>query len=166
MMGSFIGRDESITSNTNQSILSTNTNHDNDNNNNSSYDAYRSAATSLSYLNVEYDDILYNVSYFREENQSNIILNTNLNNYIQNATSLCDYDKLIPADIKVLEHIESITIINNDNEKNEFVCVVCTEKNGSNFVKLDPCLHVFHDKCIITWLKYKNTCPVCRAVVQ
>ena len=31
--------------------------------------------------------------------------------------------------------------------------------------KFEPCGHLFHASCIVTWMKHKNTCPVCRTRV-
>ena len=47
---------------------------------------------------------------------------------------------------------------------NDAVCSVCTEKfdNGGRRIL---CGHVFHDRCIATWLSVRNTCPLCRVVV-
>ncbi len=40
-------------------------------------------------------------------------------------------------------------------------CTICIEKLGADTKVLD-CNHVFHQKCINTWLSVSNTCPVCR----
>jgi len=44
-------------------------------------------------------------------------------------------------------------------------CVVCMEdfKDGDSCIKL-PCSsrHIFHENCIMPWLKTHNTCPTCR----
>jgi hypothetical protein len=40
-------------------------------------------------------------------------------------------------------------------------CTICIEKLGTDTKVLD-CNHVFHQKCINTWLSVSNTCPVCR----
>lgn len=42
-------------------------------------------------------------------------------------------------------------------------CIVCISdiEIGSETMLL-PCGHMFHEKCIILWLKKHNTCPVCR----
>ncbi|VVA20442.1 PREDICTED: E3 [Prunus dulcis] len=42
-------------------------------------------------------------------------------------------------------------------------CTVCMEEfNGGSEVACMPCSHVFHDKCIRTWLRQSHYCPVCR----
>ena len=42
-------------------------------------------------------------------------------------------------------------------------CCICLESN--NLVTLKTCGHRFHYNCIQKWLIYKNTCPICRAIV-
>lgn len=49
-------------------------------------------------------------------------------------------------------------------EKIEDSCAICLEKfKGTDIVKLFYCeKHVFHKKCLLTWLKKSNTCPLCK----
>ena len=37
-----------------------------------------------------------------------------------------------------------------------------TEINSNKEKKIIQCLHVFHKKCIDTWLENNNSCPLCR----
>ncbi|BFG20317.1 hypothetical protein CerSpe_065920 [Prunus speciosa] len=42
-------------------------------------------------------------------------------------------------------------------------CTVCMEEfNGGSEIACMPCLHLFHEKCVVTWLKQSHYCPVCR----
>mmetsp|Transcript_4020 Transcript_4020/g.7311 ORF Transcript_4020/g.7311 Transcript_4020/m.7311 type:complete len:250 (+) Transcript_4020:41-790(+) len=45
----------------------------------------------------------------------------------------------------------------------EDVCVVCQEAMpvGSK-AKAMPCGHLFHDECLVEWVKKSNSCPTCR----
>ena len=45
----------------------------------------------------------------------------------------------------------------------DIMCPVCQEelKVGTEAVKL-PCLHLYHQDCILPWLQKRNTCPMCR----
>ncbi|TXG50448.1 hypothetical protein EZV62_022972 [Acer yangbiense] len=42
-------------------------------------------------------------------------------------------------------------------------CVICLEEIsvGSEATRM-PCSHVYHQDCIVTWLKQSNLCPLCR----
>ncbi|KAK0615273.1 hypothetical protein B0T17DRAFT_511048 [Bombardia bombarda] len=58
----------------------------------------------------------------------------------------------------------------NDYGKNDFVdssscCPVCTDEfDDADDVRVLPCSHTFHQKCIDPWLlRLAGTCPVCRA---
>ncbi|CAG9329642.1 unnamed protein product [Blepharisma stoltei] len=42
-------------------------------------------------------------------------------------------------------------------------CSVCKEEFGPDEEAIDmPCQHMFHQNCLIPWLKEHNNCPVCR----
>ena len=42
-------------------------------------------------------------------------------------------------------------------------CIICFDdySNGEE-IKLLPCGHFYHNKCINSWLKISQTCPLCR----
>ncbi|KAJ4712147.1 E3 ubiquitin-protein ligase [Melia azedarach] len=42
-------------------------------------------------------------------------------------------------------------------------CVICLEEMlvGSEAVRM-PCLHIYHQDCIVNWLNQSNLCPLCR----
>jgi len=48
--------------------------------------------------------------------------------------------------------------INNDD------CPICLDNNSNKWIILNICKHIFHEKCIITWILTPNgnKCPVCR----
>ena len=69
-----------------------------------------------------------------------------------------------PASDRAINNLKKVEI--NDKNINEFdgqTCNVCLENfnEGQISIKLD-CGHFFHEKCIVHWLKMRNTCPVCR----
>ncbi|KAL8267766.1 hypothetical protein R6Q59_001564 [Mikania micrantha] len=46
-------------------------------------------------------------------------------------------------------------------------CVVCLDDfHPREMVTLTPCNHMFHDKCIVPWIKSHGKCPVCRFVIS
>lgn len=49
------------------------------------------------------------------------------------------------------------------NESSDFECSICLDdlENGEK-KRILQCGHVFHDKCVGTWLKKYYTCPYCR----
>ncbi|CAH8310499.1 unnamed protein product [Eruca vesicaria subsp. sativa] len=51
----------------------------------------------------------------------------------------------------------------DDDEKR---CTVCLEDfEPKETVMLTPCKHMFHEECIVPWLKSKGQCPLCRFVI-
>ncbi|XP_058056963.1 E3 ubiquitin-protein ligase Iruka isoform X1 [Anopheles bellator] len=63
------------------------------------------------------------------------------------------------------ERIAEIPIVTISDEQvdRKLQCSVCFEdfQSGETVRKL-PCLHVYHEPCIIPWLELHGTCPICR----
>jgi hypothetical protein len=48
-------------------------------------------------------------------------------------------------------------------KKKEDCCSVCTEDyTDEDQTVTTECNHLFHARCLATWVKTKNTCPICR----
>ncbi|XP_052177553.1 uncharacterized protein LOC127791609 [Diospyros lotus] len=46
-------------------------------------------------------------------------------------------------------------------------CAICLEDfEPREPVMLTPCNHMFHEDCIVPWLKSQARCPVCRAAIS
>lgn len=42
-------------------------------------------------------------------------------------------------------------------------CFICADKlEEDNIISRLPCQHYFHRQCVVSWLCYKETCPMCR----
>jgi len=48
-------------------------------------------------------------------------------------------------------------------QERKLACPICQDDfdTGDEAVKL-PCAHYYHEPCLVTWLKQRNTCPLCR----
>ena len=44
-------------------------------------------------------------------------------------------------------------------------CPICMESSGFK-IKLQGCPCIFHKKCIQQWVKYSDTCPVCKCTIN
>ena len=45
-------------------------------------------------------------------------------------------------------------------------CTICMDDLGvGEEVSVLPCKHWFHDKCVASWLRQHNTCPICRTSI-
>lgn len=62
-----------------------------------------------------------------------------------------------PASKSAIESMPTVKISTDSN------CAVCTEKfEFGSEVKEMPCKHIYHKDCILPWLSFRNSCPVCR----
>jgi len=59
---------------------------------------------------------------------------------------------------------ENIKNIIKDKDSSERSCSVCKDEFevNKNILYL-PCKHIFHEECILPWLKERNSCPTCRS---
>lgn len=78
-----------------------------------------------------------------------------------------------------VDNLQYIPILNMKQSEfkqdTDFCCSLCQEeiKDGQNYVKLNPCGHIFHyndkecleDACIFKWLSKNNKCPNCKQQV-
>uniref|UniRef100_A0A182Q7P1 RING-type domain-containing protein n=1 Tax=Anopheles farauti TaxID=69004 RepID=A0A182Q7P1_9DIPT len=67
-----------------------------------------------------------------------------------------------PLEKERIAEIPTVTITEEQVER-KLQCSVCFEDFvvGESVRKL-PCLHVYHEPCIIPWLELHGTCPICR----
>jgi hypothetical protein len=86
-----------------------------------------------------------------ENNRINNVVNNRIDNRRNNEENFLD---------KILN------VCNRDNfDKNKYKkhedCRICLMKfeNGNKIIIL-PCLHIFHEHCLINWLNNKKTCPL------
>jgi E3 ubiquitin-protein ligase RNF115/126 len=74
-----------------------------------------------------------------------------------------------PASKNTVESLERVTITKENiakiiKDSSEHSCSVCKDEFevNQNIIYL-PCKHIFHDDCILPWLKERNSCPTCRS---
>ena len=60
-----------------------------------------------------------------------------------------------------LENFVNNDVILNEEIKEED-CVVCYDKYYEDEICKLKCNHIFHKKCLKTWIMSKKTCPICR----
>lgn len=66
-----------------------------------------------------------------------------------------------PTSISSRPIIKNISLFSSKYRDND--CAICLLKLNNNLnISEMPCSHIFHAKCLETWLISKSTCPVCR----
>ncbi|XP_049631705.1 RING finger protein 44 isoform X2 [Suncus etruscus] len=68
---------------------------------------------------------------------------------------------LTKADI---EQLPSYRFNPDSHQSEQTLCVVCfSDFEARQLLRVLPCNHEFHAKCVDKWLKANRTCPICRA---
>ena len=69
-----------------------------------------------------------------------------------------------PTDETVIEALPCVAVEQKLVDEG-LTCAVCADEFQLNETRVNklPCNHIFHNDCIVPWLKKQNTCPLCRA---
>ncbi|XVF83153.1 hypothetical protein PTKIN_Ptkin16aG0110800 [Pterospermum kingtungense] len=71
--------------------------------------------------------------------------------------------RTVPADETSIQALEKVIYGPGGSKYSEDKCSVCLKEMllGSQVTRM-PCSHVFHEDCIVPWLKINHVCPLCR----
>ncbi|XP_053573019.1 RING finger protein 44 isoform X2 [Bombina bombina] len=63
-----------------------------------------------------------------------------------------------------IEQLPSYRFNSESHQSEQTLCVVCfSDFESRQLLRVLPCNHEFHAKCVDKWLKSNRTCPICRA---
>ncbi|XP_060053173.1 RING finger protein 44 isoform X2 [Erinaceus europaeus] len=63
-----------------------------------------------------------------------------------------------------IEQLPSYRFNPDSRQSEQTLCVVCfSDFEARQLLRVLPCNHEFHTKCVDKWLKANRTCPICRA---
>ncbi|XP_030535779.2 E3 ubiquitin-protein ligase Praja-2-like [Rhodamnia argentea] len=68
-----------------------------------------------------------------------------------------------PASEAVIQNLPKLALTQEDVDGKDGLCPVCKDEFMAGDIAMQlPCSHGYHANCIVTWLRVRNTCPVCR----
>lgn len=83
---------------------------------------------------------------------------TNVNTFQEEDQYLLDAD--LADNLLICERLMMQELTNSEETS---ICTICQDDLELNqVVKRTPCKHIFHSRCLSTWLESNHTCPICR----
>ncbi|XP_027362799.1 E3 ubiquitin-protein ligase RING1-like [Abrus precatorius] len=67
---------------------------------------------------------------------------------------------MVPASMTAIETIKKVKLEESSMVDQCSICLIEFDKDME--VSMMPCKHVYHQECLIKWLKTSHTCPLCR----
>lgn len=121
------------------------------------------ASNSLGRTTVDPEDT---DSYLVEDHEA-FVYTSDFESYDVVVSHLSDHDSFLksrpPAAKSIIENLPSLYLTKDELSKDEIQCAVCRDLIGlDQKVKRLPCMHNYHEECILPWLSVRNTCPLCR----
>ena len=120
------------------------------------------------------DDILYD-DKFQEQMAINAVDQQIIDELYPNPDSM-SYEQLLQLEDNMgnvnkglsKKQFDKLPFVKYDKNKysENYQCIICMEEYEKNEnVKLLPCGHIFHDKCIKEWLMKQKSCPFCKSEI-
>lgn len=116
-------------------------------------------------MSLDPDDFGSLSELFEEHLQFQSIINSIIELWLDMETT--DY-AASPASNEALRNLERQLVDQSMVSADDKVqCAICLEwMELGNLATTLPCKHIFHDNCVVTWLKERNTCPMCRRTIE
>lgn len=76
---------------------------------------------------------------------------------------LCGLNNILNRNIIKNKFVRLTSISEQTNELDK-ECSICLQEDNNEKVKLE-CSHIYHKKCIVSWLCESDNCPLCRKVL-
>ena len=74
-----------------------------------------------------------------------------------------EFDHMVPATQSSIANLERRTLLNSSEN---LECSICLEKINEGYtVTRMPCMHEFHENCIVRWLNTSHYCPLRRFIM-
>ena len=98
-----------------------------------------------------------------QNNSNSNINNINQSSRLNNNNNLSDFDKKKQELFLEMDEFQFKHIQKYDSRK-ETECAICLEEfKGIDMIKaFTKCEHIFHKKCLKSWLQRSNVCPLCK----
>ena len=68
---------------------------------------------------------------------------------------------------RMIKYVKKTSVVELTSKKAKDICVICQEDFTKDNIRAKlHCGHNFHPCCIIEWMNYKKTCPLCNTKLQ